>query len=906
VLSIDDSQSDARLIQDYLKEANKKGWNLPVFEIHHVSTLKEAFDYLVHDNVDVILTDLALSDSPADQTFVQLSKSHPHVPIVVLTGSSDAQLAHETVSAGAEDVLFKREMGSSLVAHTLVYAIQRRQSRSALQKAHDELERRVAERTAALEKANQELQAEIAERRRVESALRTSEETLRTLFDSAGDAIFIHDMEGNFLEVNREATERLGYSREEFLQMTPLDIDSPEDAAHFHRRAAETRAKEQNMLRIVHVSRRGRKIPVELSSRAIEYEGKPAILSIARDITERQRAEEAIRNSELKFRGVVERSTDGIVVTDENGLITDWNAAAATIFGVEAEDALGRPIWEIQYDIAPDENKTEANRRRLKAAYQSFYQTGQPFWKEGGAEKVIQRPDGERRTVQSTVFAIPTHQGVRGASIVRDVTTRRKAEVALAEANEQFKLFMDALPGSVFINDMEGKILYANAYQREMFYEGDREDEQRKTVDIVFPRNLAERFEAQNRRLRREGTLNVIETLVCRDGTERTYRTIKFLIPRQRGTPVIGGIALDITAQKEAEVAFQRIHSQLQAIMDHSTALITMIEPPNRYRMVNPATSATLGLTPEQIIGKTFHDVLPQKTADQFTERVRMVLESQKPMTVEDILPLNGTERIFMSQLFPLFHQGGQPYAVASVGTDITERKHAEEALLSSNVELERFAHAVSHDLQEPLRTISGFLNLLQRRYAGQLDAKADLFINYAVEGANRMKEMIDALLDLSRIERQGQPFEPIDCTVLLREVLSALSATLDECGAEVSYTNLPTVSADRVQLGQVFQNLISNAVKFQIRPDPQVHISAERRDDHWLFAVQDNGIGIDKEEAKYLFEPFQRLHTREEYPGTGMGLALCRRIIQRHGGQIWVESTRGEGATFKFTLPAR
>lgn len=779
VLSIDDSPSDARLIKEYLEEANEQKEKLPFFEVQHALTMQEALTYLQQDDIDIILTDLALPDSPAHETFPCLNQRYPNVPIVVLTGSSDADLANETINAGAEDVLFKRDLESSLIAHTLVYATQRRQSRRALEEAHDLLEQRVVERTAALEKANRELQTEM---------------------------------------------------------------------------------------------------------------------------TERQKAEQILRESELKFRGVIERSADGIVITDESGCVTDWNAAAAAIFGISIDDALGRQIWEIQYQIAPDERKNEANRENLKAAFQAFHQTGQPFWKDGVRETTIQRPNGERRTIQSTIFAIPTNRGVRGASIVRDVTKQKAAENALKEAHEQFEVFMDALPGSVFINDLEGHILYANAYQREMFYGDDHNTE---TLETAFSNHLAERFESQNRRVLEEGPLNLIETLVCPDGAERTYRTTKFSIPRENSDPVIGGIALDITTQREIEAAYQRVHSQLQAIMDHSTAPITMVEPPNRYLMVNPAAAAILGRTVEEINGKAFHDILPPHIADQFTQRIHTIIESQEPLTIEDTLIVNGSDRVFMTQSFPIFLPGGKPYAVAGVSTDITERKQTEEALRTSNVELERFAHAVSHDLQEPLRTISGFLNLLQKRYAGQLDAKADQFINYAVEGAGRMKEMIDALLDLSRVARRGNPFEPTDCNDLLHEVLSALGATLEERGANVTYVDLPTVNADRVQLGQVFQNLISNAVKFQIRPDPQVRISAERRDNNWIFAVEDNGIGMDEEGIRYLFEPFQRLHTREEYPGTGMGLALCRRIVQRHGGQIWVESTPGEGSTFFFTLPA-
>ena len=239
---------------------------------------------------------------------------------------------------------------------------------------------------------------------------------------------------------------------------------------------------------------------------------------------------------------------------------------------------------------------------------------------------------------------------------------------------------------------------------------------------------------------------------------------------------------------------------------------------------------------------------------------------------------------------------------------DLTlSRKALEESiaeLARSNADLQQFAYVASHDLKEPLRMVASYTQLLARRYKGKLDSDADEYIRYAVDGANRMQWLINDLLAYSRVTVQEKVFEEVDCNSVLEEVLSDLRVAVEESRAVVIRNPLPTVMADRVQLGQLFQNLIGNAIKFHGKEAPQVHVSAERRPGEWLFSVRDNGVGLDPEYAERIFVIFQRLHNREEYPGTGIGLAICKKIVERHGGRIWVVSQTGQGATFHFTLP--
>jgi len=251
--------------------------------------------------------------------------------------------------------------------------------------------------------------------------------------------------------------------------------------------------------------------------------------------------------------------------------------------------------------------------------------------------------------------------------------------------------------------------------------------------------------------------------------------------------------------------------------------------------------------------------------------------------------------------------------SITNLNREIAERKRAEAKLKQtlaelerSNAELQQFAYVASHDLQEPLRMVGSYVQLLQRRYKGKLDADADDFITYAVDGADRMKRLINDLLSYSRVGTHGKDFEPIDCESVVGQALANLHVAVEESGAEIITDPLPTLMVDGSQLSQLFQNLIGNAIKFHGLDPPRVHISAQQKRNEWEFSVRDNGIGIAPEFFDRIFQIFQCLHSKSEYPGTGIGLAVANKIVERHGGHIWVESEAGKGSTFYFTIPIR
>jgi light-regulated signal transduction histidine kinase (bacteriophytochrome) len=231
--------------------------------------------------------------------------------------------------------------------------------------------------------------------------------------------------------------------------------------------------------------------------------------------------------------------------------------------------------------------------------------------------------------------------------------------------------------------------------------------------------------------------------------------------------------------------------------------------------------------------------------------------------------------------------------------------KHADE-LARSNADLQQFAYVASHDLQEPLRMITSYLQLLDRRYQGKLDKEADEFIGFAVDGAKRMQQFIGDLLDYSRVDARGKEFEPVPWESVFDEAVANLEVAIKESGAVITREALPTLVGDRVQLVQLLQNLIGNAIKFRAEDTPRIHVSAERLDGEWRFSVADNGIGIAAEDHARAFQMFERISADKSKPGTGVGLAICNKIVERHGGHIWVESQLGVGSTFYFTMPDR
>ena len=316
----------------------------------------------------------------------------------------------------------------------------------------------------------------------------------------------------------------------------------------------------------------------------------------------------------------------------------------------------------------------------------------------------------------------------------------------------------------------------------------------------------------------------------------------------------------------------------------------------------------------EELIGLNNRRYMDQESMKKAFEAYNKVYRTGEPDKVCDyaIIRKDGTRRYVEASISLRRDSFGKPAGFRGIVRDVTERKEMEEflrvkteELARSNRDLEQFAYVASHDLQEPLRMVTSYVQLLARRYNGKLDSDADEFINFAMDGSIRMRKLINDLLTYSRVKTQGKTLDPTDCEAVFNQSLDNLKVAIEENKVLVTHDPLPTVMADSPQLVELFQNLIGNAIKFRGSEPPRIHVSAGRNGSGWIFSVRDNGIGIAPEYFKRIFVVFQRLHSREKYDGTGIGLAICQRIVERHRGRIWVESEVEKGATFYFTLPA-
>jgi PAS domain S-box-containing protein len=368
---------------------------------------------------------------------------------------------------------------------------------------------------------------------------------------------------------------------------------------------------------------------------------------------------------------------------------------------------------------------------------------------------------------------------------------------------------------------------------------------------------------------------------------------------------------VDIIERKRAEEAVQRESSFIKAALDSLPGLFYLFDKNGKFLRWNTNF--------EKISGYTAAEISRMSPLDFFeTPERELVAETIKEAFISGMAAVEAEfvskDRTRTPHLFTgnLFSSEGAP-SLIGMGIDITDRVRAEEELgrfsmelERSNVDLQQFAYVASHDLQEPLRMISSYLQLIERRYKDRLDSDANDFINFAVGGATRLQALISGLLEFSRVRTHGKPFESVNVDEVLDGVRRDLELQIEESGATVSYSGMPVIRADMVQITRLFQNLVQNGIKFRREGmPPLVGITADKTGNEYIFCVRDNGIGIEEQYAERIFVIFQRLHGREEYPGTGIGLSICKRIVERHGGRIWVESKPGEGSAFYFSIPA-
>jgi len=505
---------------------------------------------------------------------------------------------------------------------------------------------------------------------------------------------------------------------------------------------------------------------------------------------------------------------------------------------------------------------------------------------------------------------VPANTDVTGTEALGPSGAGRDVVALLRESEARFRALAESSPLAIFVN-RDDKVFLANPACVQLFGASSPEE--------LIGKPALELFDPDSRSLVSERirvdseTVPLVEVRIVRlDGTAVDVEATAspFL---DQGVKAIQILLRDITERKQADEVLRESEDRFRYVFHHSGVAKCITRPAGEIE-VNDAFLEMVGHSREEL-GEhgTWQQLTHPDDVARSEQVVASVISGERSSARFEKRYLRKDGSVVWADVTTALrrHSDGSPDYFMTAIIDITERKHAEQELLAltedlarSNAELEKFAYVASHDLQEPLRMVASYVQLLQRRYQGRLDSDADEFIGFAVDGATRMQNLINDLLAYSRVGTQVEPPSLTDLETVFGDVLEMLEQTIADDGATVTHDPLPVVSCDPTQIGRVFQNLITNAVKFRGDEPPRVHVSARHGDGEWVFSVADNGIGIDPQYFDRIFIIFQRLQSRTDYSGTGMGLAICKRIIQRHGGRIWVESGPGAGSTFYFTLP--
>jgi PAS domain S-box-containing protein len=615
-----------------------------------------------------------------------------------------------------------------------------------------------------------------------------------------------------------------------------------------------------------------------------------------------------------KYRGLLEAAPDAMVVVNEGGDIVLLNLQAQKQFGYRGDELVGQKVTNIIPTGFAERLLSDGTRTAAEALAQQI---------GTGIELIGRRKDGSEFPIELMLRPLARADGILVTAAIRDISVRKAAEIHLAqmeqsrrreeeelrESEERYRMVLDGVEDhAIFMIDPQGVVVSWNAgAERLKGYSADEiigrnfscffplgDIESGRPEEVLRLTVANGRHEEQGLRTRKDGSHFLASV---------TFTALRDPAGNLRG---FSEFSHDISESKESEAKYRGL---LEAAPD----AMVMVNARGEIVLINLQAEKQFGYRRDELIGQKVQVIIPEGLADRLFDGLRPMDGEPRPQAGTRVELVgwrkNGSNFPIEIILSPL--ESAEGTLMTAAIRDITARKRAEADLLEkvrelnrSNEELGQFAYIASHDLQEPLRMVASYTQLLSRRYKGRLDSDADEFIAFAVDGANRMQRLIQDLLAYSRVGTKGRELHDTSSEDALQQAVINLRGAIEDHGALVTHDVLPLVLADEMQLIQLFQNLVGNAIKYQNADTPRVHVSAHKDGGKkWTFSVKDNGLGIDPQYFEKIFGMFQRLHKREEFAGTGIGLAICKKIVERHGGNISVESQLGEGATFRFVL---
>jgi PAS domain S-box-containing protein len=642
------------------------------------------------------------------------------------------------------------------------------------------------------------------------------------------------------------------------------------------------------------------------------------------DVNDQEKLRHEVESSKDKLRSFIEAASQGIIGISADGRISLVNRRTEEMFGYSRDELLGQ---ELELLLPERFRASHLGHRANYFAEPRIRPMG------AGMELAGRRKDGTEFPIEIGLSHVNTPEGPQAFGMVSDISERRRTEAELASSENKLSSFVEAASEAILGVSAEGRIILVNRRTEQMFGYT-RGELMGMELGLLVPDRFraahsAETGEFFNKpRVRHMGS--EIELFGRRkDGTEFPADIGLTHVDTPAG-PLAFALVQDVSEPRKAAAELERVNHELRrsnvelqvseekfrACFEGASQPILGIAKDGRIVLVNRRLEEMFGYSRDELLGQPVALLYPDHRIATYRARIERAFADPSIGTEEDP---NG-ERAFRRKdgsEFP--YTAGVSHVDLPDGpilfgmiNDISESKKAadelkrvNEELRRSYTELEQFAHVASHDLQEPLRMVTSYLQLIERRYNDRLDDDGREFIHFAVDGAKRMKALIKDLLEFSRTGTNSANYQMVEAGLLLENALSNLKTAIEESKAQITVDPLPAIVVDPVLFTQVFQNLIANAIKFQNDTAPRVHISAQRQGRDWIFSVKDNGIGIEPHHRDRIFRIFERLHNSEQYSGSGIGLAITRKIVERHGGRIWVESQPGTGSTFHFSISA-
>jgi PAS domain S-box-containing protein len=767
-------------------------------------------------------------------------------------------------------------------------------------------------------------------RRKMKRDLNESSESdakYRGLLEAAPDAMVVVNQGGEIVLVNVQAERQFGYRRDELLGQKVKNI-IPEGfaerlVADATRSTVEALAQQIGMgIELSGRRKDGSEFPIEIMLSPLESAEGILVTAAIRNITVRKDAEKHLAQMEGRYRGLLEAAPDAMVVVNQGGEIVLLNVQAEKQFGYRRDELLGQKVKNIIPEGFAERLVADATRSTVEALAQ---QIGM------GIELSGRRKDGSQFPIEIMLSPLESAEGILVTAAIRNISARKAAEEHLVLMESKYRGLLEAAPDAMVVVNQGGEIVLVNVQAEKQF--GYRRDELiSQKVKNIIPEGFAERLVADATRsaadaLAQEMGVGIELSGRRKDGSEFPIEIMLSPLESAGGVLVTAAIR-NISARKAAEEHLVLMESKYRGLLEAAPDAMVVVNQGGEIVLVNVQAEKQFGYRRDELIGQKVKNIIPEGFAERLvadaTRSTVEALAQQIGMGIElSGRRKDGSEFPIEIMLSPLESADG--VLVTAAIRNISARKKSEEdnaelerrvdertkelavanqVLERSNIELQQFAYVASHDLQSPLRSISGFVQLLKMEYESKLDEQAVDWIRRTIQATEQMQDLIRGVLAYSRVDSRSRPFMPTPFLDVFNDVVALLEPSIRDAGGQVTRGDLPVVIGDRSQFVQLMQNLIGNGLKYHGEKSPHVHVSAESNGTEWIFSVRDNGIGIDPKFYERIFEIFKRLHDQKEYPGTGIGLAVCRRVVNRHGGKIWVESEAGQGSVFHFTLP--